>query len=212
MGNTFLPISVLAKDRTCLVVGGGAVALRKIDTLLEYGVKVTVVAPEINEKITYYGEGNRLKLERREYSSPEADQYNMVISASDVTEVNKQVYDDCQKAGVLLNVVDKPQLCNFIFPAILTRDCLTIAVSTDGKAPFLSSHVKLVLDNLFGNHFNKIAKLGADFRRRVHKRWPDDAEKKAACFERFLDADWKELVKTLSDEQLTEELVKMLGE
>jgi siroheme synthase-like protein len=211
MGNTFLPVSLLAKGRSCLVVGGGTVALRKIDTLLDYGVRVTVVAPEVLDKILYYADRDRLTVEKREYRSPEAASYHMVISASDNVDVNRRVSDDCEKAGVLLNVVDNPSLCNFIFPAMLTRDCLTIAVSTDGQAPFLSSHLKLVLDNIFNNHWNKIARLAAGFRKQVLQRWPEDAERRAACLERFLEADWKELIKTSSDQQIADELEKMLG-
>lgn len=211
MGNRFLPINVLAKDRNCLVVGGGAVALRKVDTLLDYGVKITLVAPEVNEKLAYYGKQERITIETRAYKSPEAKDYNIVISASDSAEVNRQVHDDCEKAGVLLNVVDQPSLCNFIFPAIMTRDCLTISVSSDGKAPFLSSHLRMVLESIFSNHWNKIAKLATEFRGLVQERYRDDGQQKAACFQRFLDADWKELIKEKKDPELHEELKNMLG-
>ena len=76
------------------MVGGGTVALRKIDNLLQYAMPITVVAPELDPKIIYYGERGRITVEQREYTSPEAAGYQVVIAASDDEAVNKQVFDD----------------------------------------------------------------------------------------------------------------------
>ena len=107
MANQFLPICISLKTRRCLVVGGGRVALRKIDTLLNYETDITVVAPEVDEKIEYYASKNLLKLIKRKYQSPEASEYGLVVSAGDDMDVNRQVSEDCRKAGVPVNVVLK---------------------------------------------------------------------------------------------------------
>jgi len=210
MANKYLPINISIKDRPCLVVGGGKVALRKIENLLDYDSDLTVVAPEIDKRIEYYAEKGKLKLERRPYKSPEGASYGLVISASDDNTVNEQVSRDCRGAGVPVNVVDNPPLCDVIFPAVLKRDCLSITVSTDGKAPFMAGYLRLILEDIFPTRWSKIARLAADFRKKVHKRWPDDASKRADCFSRFLNADWKVLMEEKNDEQLQEELDLLL--
>jgi siroheme synthase-like protein len=210
MTNKYMPISVSLKERQCLVVGGGAVALRKIETLLDYDAEITVVAPEVNEKIEYHAERKRLSLEKREYRSPEAAEYGLVISASDDSTVNHQVYEDAKKGDALVNVADDPPHCEFIFPAVLRRNCLTAAISTDGKAPFVAGHLRMVLENIFPTHWNHLMGLAATFRKRVRTRWAGDMEKINACYAEFLEADWKVLLKEKNDEEIEEELSKML--
>ena len=134
----------------------------------------------------------------------------MVISASNDEKANKQVYEDCQKAGVLVNVVDNPGLCTFIFPALLKRDALTLAISTDGKAPFLAAHLRLIMENIFPDHWKKVVKLAADFRKKVQERWGDNTKERFASLARFLEADWKELIKVKNDDELQAELDLLL--
>jgi siroheme synthase-like protein len=205
-----MPISVSLKDRPCLVVGGGLVALRKVENLFEYDTAITVVAPEAHEKLEYHAERGRISLEKREYRSPEAAGYGLVVSATDDVTLNRQVHEDARAAGVLVNVVDDPPHCDFIFPAVLRRDCLTAAISTDGKAPFVSGHLRLVLENIFPGHWKRLMKLAAAFRKRVRERWADDPAKKNACYTEFLEADWKRMLKELDDDQIEEELARML--
>ena len=209
MSYSYMPVSISMQGRKCLVVGGGRVALRKIDTLLNYEAEITVIAPEVDDKIDFYAERGFLKLEKRLYKSPEAALFDLVISAGDDNELNKQVYDDCKGAGIPVNVVDNPPLCDFIFPAVLRRGCISVAVSSDGKAPFLSGHLRFILENMFDEkRWNKIAEYAAQFRKKVQNRWPDDSEKKTGCYSRFLDADWKVLIK----EKKEDEIEKMLNE
>jgi siroheme synthase-like protein len=205
-----MPISVSLKDRPCLVVGGGLVALRKVENLFEYDTAITVVAPEVHEKLEYHAERGRISLEKREYRSPEAAAYGFVVSATDDVTLNRQVHEDARGAGALVNVVDDPAHCDFIFPAVLRRDCLTAAISTDGKAPFVSGHLRLVLENIFPGHWKRLMKLAAAFRKRVRDRWAGEPAKKNACYTEFLEADWKRMLKELDDDQIEEELTRML--
>ncbi len=210
MPNTFLPVGLSLKAFPCLVVGGGKVALRKIEILLEYDTKLTVIAPAVEEKIAYYHESGRLELIKREYVPPEAQKYGFVISASDDKEINEAVYRDCTAAKVPVNVVDNPSKCDIIFPAVVKRDCLTVAVSTDGKAPFLSRHLRLILEGIFPERWNKLAKLSARFRAQVQEQWRGKPEKKAEAFNRFLAADWQTLLKEKNEQQIEQELERLL--
>jgi siroheme synthase-like protein len=205
-----MPISVSLKERPCLLVGGGVVALRKVESLLEYDTTITIVAPRVHDELEYHAKRGRLKLEKRRYQSPEASFYGLVISATNDVELNRRVHDDARRGGALINVVDDPQHCEFIFPAVLRRDCLTAAISTDGKAPFISGHLRLVLDNIFPEHWGRLMRLAASFRSRVRAHWVDDRGKRNACYSEFLEADWKSMLKKLEDDQIEEELTRML--
>jgi uroporphyrin-III C-methyltransferase/precorrin-2 dehydrogenase/sirohydrochlorin ferrochelatase len=210
MSYKYMPISVSLKDRPCLVVGGGMVALRKAESLLEYDTAVTVVAPEVHEKLEYHAKRGRIALEKREYQPPEAADYGLVVCATDDIELNRRVYEDAREAGALVNVADDPPHCDFIFPAVLRRDCLTAAISTDGKAPFVSGHLRLVLENIFPEHWRRLMKLAASFRNRVRGKWGDDAARKNACYTQFLEADWKSILKESNDQQIEQEMTRML--
>ncbi|MFZ5979070.1 MAG: precorrin-2 dehydrogenase/sirohydrochlorin ferrochelatase family protein [Candidatus Zixiibacteriota bacterium] len=206
MANKYLPINLSMRNRSCLIVGGGQVALRKIEYLLDYDTQITVVAPEIDKRIEFYAEKNKLTVEKRKYKSPEAASYGLVISACDDNKVNEQVSADCRAARVPVNVVDNPPLCDIIFPAVLRRDCLTVAVSTDGKAPYMAGFLRMILEDVFPKQWNQIAAMAASFRKMVQKRWPDNALKRTDCFNRFLQTDWK----TLIDEKKEAELKNYL--
>lgn len=207
----YLPVNLAMQDRRCLVVGGGNVALRKIETLLDYTADITVIAPEPIDRIGYYAAKDKLHLETRPYQSPEAADFALVISASDDKTVNRQVYDDCIRAGIPVNIVDNPKLCTITFPATVRRDCLSLAISTDGRAPYLSAHLRLILDELFPKHWNTIASLAAEYRRMVQKRYGDDASGRMAAFDRFLSADWKAIIKHKDRGRLRAELERLLA-
>jgi len=210
MSKKYLPVNLSLTNRKILVIGGGNVALRKIDTLLDYEADITCIALQPVDKIDYYGSRELIKLERRAYQSPEAKNFGLVISASDNERVNKQVYEDCAGIGIPVNVVDNPPLCTFTFPATLRRDCLSLAISTDGRAPFLSAHLRQILESIFPKHWDKIANLASDYRRMVQKRWKDDPNMRNAALDHFLAADWKTLIKEKDEDALQAELERLL--
>jgi len=206
----FMPISVSLKDRRCMVVGGGVSALREVEDLLEYDAAITVVAPKMHDKLEFHAKRGSVTLEKREYRSPEAAGYGLVVSASEDAAVNEPVHRDARDAGVLVHVVDDLPHSDFIFPAVLRRDCLTAAISTDGKASFVSGHLRVVLDNIFPAHWEHLMSLAASFQSSVESRWADDPAAKNACYSEFLEADWKKMLEELSDEQIEKELTRML--
>jgi uroporphyrin-III C-methyltransferase/precorrin-2 dehydrogenase/sirohydrochlorin ferrochelatase len=210
MANEYMPISISLKERPCLVVGGGQVALRKVEALLNYDCRITVIAPTPEKKIEYYAEKGKLNLEKREYRSGEAKSYGIVISAGDSRDLNRAVRDDCTSAGIPVNVVDDPELCDFVFPAVVRRDLLTVAVSSDGKAPFLSGHLRLVLEEIFPDSWGRIARLAAGFRRKVRDRWRKEHAKRSGCYERFVSVDWKSELKDKTDDELEQMLQHLI--
>ena len=210
MARDYMPISIAMSGRNCLIVGGGKIALRKIEILLNYEAKITVIAPEIDKKIEYFAESKKVSLKKREYKASESSMYGLVISASGDEAVNQKVADDCSEAGIPVNVVDNPALCSFIFPAVLKRDILTVAVSSDGKAPFFSSNIRMILEDIFPENWKNIAAKAAEFRNMVMEKYPKDYSARDKCFEKFLAADWKEILKKKDSDVIKKEMESML--
>src|SRR5215213_9444668 len=151
--------------RRCLVVGGGEIALEKVEGLLACDGDVTVVAPEANEAIKELAREGSVAWERREYGGPEdLEGVFMVIASTDDTDVNIAIYEDAEKRAMLVNVVDVPPLCNFILPAIVRTGPLAIAISTAGASPALAKRMKAEVSELFGEEYARLAIMLNDAR------------------------------------------------
>lgn len=143
------PLFLNLEGRTCLVVGGGGVARRKIEPLLASGAKVVVVAPEIQSAIETLAVEERLDLRRRPFEPEDLAGCVLVIAATSDEETNRRVFASARSRGVLCNVVDAPALCDFHVPAVVRRGDLRIAVSTAGKSPAFASRVRRELERLY---------------------------------------------------------------
>ncbi len=143
--------------RPCLVVGGGAVGLEKVEGLLACGGAVTLVAPDaVGELETYAAEGS-IVWERREFRDTDLDGRFLAIAATSDTDVNIAVYDGAERRAMLVNVVDVPPLCNFILPAIVRTGALAIAISTAGASPALAKRMKREIAESFGEPYARLA-------------------------------------------------------
>jgi siroheme synthase-like protein len=130
------------EGREVLVVGAGSVAREKIDGLLDVGALVTVVAPEVSEPVGELAEAGRVALERRPYRASDLDGRFLVVAATSVTSVNERVHADAEARGMLCNVVDVPELCSFILPAVHRADPIAVAISTGGASPALAQRLR----------------------------------------------------------------------
>ena len=128
--------------REVLVVGAGAVALEKIEGLLDVGARVTVVAPEVSERVDALARDRRLSLIRGHYRASDLDGRFLVVAATSTTAVNERVYADAEGRGMLCNVVDVPELCSFILPAVHRDDPIAVAISTGGASPALAQRLR----------------------------------------------------------------------
>lgn len=124
--------------RSVLVVGGGRVAREKVEGLLAAGAAVTAVAPEIGPELADL----ELTLIRRRYRTEDLDGKFLVVAATSTTSVNRRVFADAEARSILCNVVDVPELCSFILPAIHRREPIAVAVSTGGASPALAQRLR----------------------------------------------------------------------
>ncbi len=193
MTESYISVGLRLSGRKCLIVGGGAVAYRKAKILAEKGADLTVVTSEHNAGIEQLLEEKRLTVLERAYESPEAENYGLVISATGDEEVNQTVYEDCRRARVPVNVVDDPARCDVIFPAVINRGSFSVAISTAGRAPYLTSYVRKMLEAIFGPQWQGVTDLAEAFRAEVRRRYPENEKKRQECYQKFLEIDWPSL-------------------
>ncbi len=125
----YYPVNLDIKNKKCLLIGGGSVGSRKAETLLECGAELTVVSPEVSKEIQTFADNGSLRLKKRDYKSSDIDEkIFLVIGATDNDELNKQIHKDAEQFKLLCNIADRPEVCNFILPAIVHRGDLVIAV------------------------------------------------------------------------------------
>lgn len=131
--------NVKLNNKLCIVVGGGKVAERKVQSLLECGALVKVIALSFTATLKSMAPQKQLRLINKGFDDTDLEQAFLVISATDNEELNQRISDICHRRNILVNVVDDPQKCSFYVPAVLKRGDLTIAISTNGKSPVLAA-------------------------------------------------------------------------
>ena len=172
------PVYIILEGRDVLVVGGGDVALRKIESLLEAGARVKAVALDVDERISALAKARpELTVEIRGYLKGEAARYFLIVAATNSEETNKAVASDAAEAGRLVNVVDQPELCNFIVPSVFRRGDLSVAISTGGASPALSRRIRQRLEAAFPERFAVLVELLAELRSELQRTVPDFEER-----------------------------------
>ncbi len=144
---TLFPIFLKLKQRPCLVVGAGNVALEKITSLLRAGARLRVVAPAACDAVRQLAENGTIALELRCFEEADLERQVFVVTATDSREVNRQVFLAAQKRGLLCNSVDDPPNCDFYFASIVERGKLQIAISTAGESPALAQRLRREIDS-----------------------------------------------------------------
>lgn len=191
----YFPIMIDLTSLPCLVVGGGNVALRKVQSLLEFGGRVTVVSPRIGGELAALAAQGRISILRKPYSAECIKGNKIVFCATNNPGTNKAVSEDCARAGILLNAADNPALCNFIMPAILRRGPLTVSISTQGKAPFFTKAMKKKIARFLTPSAAGVTRLAAEFRRRlISNGSPKSRVAKEKAYDKFLSTDWDSIL------------------
>ena len=155
--NHLLPIFMKLENQPCLVVGGGKVAFQKIKQLLDSKAEVTVVALKVRENI----QAMPVYINYSEYRENDVKGYQLVIAATDDESTNRRIYEDAQKLGIPINVVDQPELCSFYMGSVYQDGDVKVAVSTNGRCPsfgkYLRDHIKNMSKGLWGKTLEQLA-------------------------------------------------------
>ena len=187
------PINLDLRNRKCVVVGGGEVAERKVETLLEFDAAVVVIAPELTSRLECHAEQGLIGHLRGVYAAEMLEGAFLVFAATDDREVNCAVSEECRNRGILVNVADDPELCTFFVPAMVRRGDFVIGISTSGKSPALAKRARESLETEFGPEYGDLADLMGELRDEVKSKCPDQADRNRA-FVRILDSDVLDLL------------------
>lgn len=146
----YYPIFLSLEAQPVVVVGGGRVAHRKVETLLEYGARIQIISPRLIPELQALVEQGLCQWQAREYRQGDLAEAVLVFSCTEVEVVNSQVANDAHIEARAVNVVDDPEKCSFIVPSILRRGELTIAVSTGGSSPLVAKKIRQDLEGIYG--------------------------------------------------------------
>ncbi len=164
--------------RRAVVIGGGPVAVRKAQTLLESGVRLVVVAENIDEMMTALCKNKNAELIRAKYEKIYLSGAVLAIAATNNNELNRKIYRDCQELEILCNVVDEPELCDFFAPAVVKRGDLQIAISTEGKCPSYAGHIRTKLEDMFTEKHGEFLSELEKMRLKILKEIPEENKRK----------------------------------
>ena len=202
----YYPIAVDLTDRKCLIIGGGVVALRKAQSLLEAGARVTVIAPEVDAAFEKLSE---VEVMRRDYKSGDVSGHTLVFAATNNRNLNDLIAKEAMQSSVHVNVVDDPELCSFIVPSLIRRGNLLIAISTSGKSPALSKKIRRELEDLYGEEYAVFVDLLGEMRELVKSKYKSQPEREAV-FNKLLNSGIIELIREGKMEEARERALQCI--
>ena len=180
------PLALMHLDRRrCVVVGGGAVATRKVVGLIEASAQPVIISPTLHPELERLVRTGQASAVRREYRAGDIDRATVVIAATDDGPLNARIAQDCDEQGILVNVVDTPELCSFYVPSIVRRGELSLAISTGGGSPAFARHVRETLEPIIDAAFGDMLAILAALRPRVLQQVPRLVQ--GAVWQRLLD-------------------------
>jgi precorrin-2 dehydrogenase/sirohydrochlorin ferrochelatase len=207
----YYPIYLDIQNKPCLVVGGGDVGTRKVMTLLDCRACVTVISITATRKIQELAEDKVILWVARHYNSEDLDGMFLVIGATSDESVNHQISRDALERGMLCNIADKPDACNFILPSLVRRGDLIIAISTSGKSPAFAKRLRKELEARFGNEYAEVLHLMGNIRNRLLTQ-SHAPEAHKSLFEALIDRGIVDLMRQKEDEKINDLLREILGE
>jgi len=166
-----LPVFINLRQKPCLVVGGGDIALRKVNLLLKAQAKIKCISPEFCSGLIDLSRKNTLNLIEKRFESTDIDNQSVIIAATDDNKINAMVSSLAHELGIPVNVVDSPDLSSFIMPSIVDRSPIVIAISSAGKAPVLARIIRAKLETIIPSAYGNLAEIAGEYRQKVKQRF-----------------------------------------
>jgi precorrin-2 dehydrogenase/sirohydrochlorin ferrochelatase len=206
----YYPVFLDLRGRPVVVIGGGQVALGKVQGLLDAEAQVTVVSPELHPTLAQLAQEGKIRHLARPYMPGDLRGYALAFVATDDRSINAQVAQEGRKLGVWVNAVDDPANCDFIMPAVVRKGGITVAISTGGGSPAMARKLREELERFLSDELASMLELAAQVRQHLREKGIFvDAE----TWNRALDRELLELLKRgLREEARTRLLTTLLGQ
>jgi precorrin-2 dehydrogenase len=172
------PVFIKLEGRPCLVVGAGEIAKAKIDSLLEAGARITVVAPHAEPEIQAFAAAHRITWRKRGYQTSDLEGAFLVIAVTSASSVNHAVFIQARRLGILCNAVDDPPNCDFYFPAVVRRGNLQVAISTAGESPAFAQKLRRAFESAFDRQLGDWLAAIGQVRREILAAYPASEARK----------------------------------
>src|SRR5271169_1785931 len=173
----FIPIFFDVTGRQCAVIGGGEVAARKVESLIEAGARVTVVSPRLSPSLQAAVARGLVTHIARDYAPGDIKGCVLAYAATDDPKLHRELAAKARTLGIPINVADVPELCSFIAPAVVKRGALQVAISTGGASPAFAARLRRELEDRFGSEYALTLEVLHAARRRLHGEEIDPAER-----------------------------------
>jgi precorrin-2 dehydrogenase / sirohydrochlorin ferrochelatase len=200
--NLLYPMFVKIAGARCLVVGGGPIALQKVTQLLACRAQVQVISPNLAPALQKLADEGAITWEARTWQTGDVTGALLIISATDDRAVQEQIANEADQAGVMVNIVDVPELCRFYVPSMVTQGDLKIAVSTNGASPAMARQLRMELEEQFGPVYGRFLEFLRSMRTEACRRFPDSAKHRQEFLEQFFTPDALTCCRTGNQEQM----------
>ncbi len=203
----YYPIYLDITNKRCVVVGGGDVAGRKAERLLDFGARVTVIGKRLTPLLETMKKEGRIEHIAADYDQSFLNDAFLVIGATDRDDVNATISRDGRKRGIIVNIVDDPEKCDFILPSLFQQGDLAIAISTGGKSPALAKKLREDMEKLYGPEYRELLEALGNLREKLMAKERSSDENKR-MFEAVVHSDilqhikarnWKQVKKIVYD-------------
>lgn len=166
---SFFPAYFNLKDRKILLIGGGFIALEKLQKLLDFTEDIYVISKDISKDFLAFSKKHNISIEKREYIEGDILPYDIVIIATDTPSLHRDIYEESRGSRVLVNSVDNTKYCDFIFPSYIKKGDLTISISTSGSSPAMAKRIRIYIEKLIPDSIDSFLKEMKVLRKTIPK-------------------------------------------
>ena len=190
---SYYPLFLDITDKQCLVLGGGKVAERKVAILLQFNARVMVVSPFVTKALLKLHRENKIECFQRVYTAEDLNGAALIFACTDDNAINKKIKKDAIQKNIPVNVVDNPDLCDFIVPSIVKKGDLTIAISTSGTLPLLSKKLREKIEETITDDYLEYLQIVGEFRKHLLKT-VKEGQKRSTIMKKIERMDIQEVV------------------
>ena len=207
--NKYYPIMLDIKEKKCAVIGGGNIAYRKIVSLLECKAEVIVISNEVIKDIELLIKDKKIIYFKDKYNFKYISNCYLVYAATNDSTVNQEVYFQCSQKNILVNVVDKPEICSFIVPSKVQKGDLTIAISTNGKSPMLARKIRQDLEKIYDFRYETFLDIMGEVRKEVFHNLKDQ-KKRSEFYKTIVYSDFIDKITSENKEDIQKQIMNIL--